>query len=109
MSPASRKIYETNANSEVIQYAYNPAGDLTNLTDGKLQVTIFGVDEFGRTTNKLDQAGVEILRYAYDANSRLLWRWSKGKGTTWFTNDAVGNLIFVNTPSAPTSASRTTP
>ena len=43
-------------------------------------------------TNKVDQASVEILRYAYDANSRLTNRWSKAKLNTRYQYDAVGNL-----------------
>jgi len=31
-------------------------------------------------TNKLDQAGTAILRYNYDANSRLTIRWSAAMG-----------------------------
>jgi hypothetical protein len=33
-------------------------------------------------TDKLDQAGVEILRYGYDPEGWLTNRWSKAKGTT---------------------------
>src|SRR5207247_736932 len=53
-----------------------------------------------RVTNKLDQASVEILRYQYDANSRLTNRWSAAKGNTAYTYDNVGNLTFVNYPSS---------
>lgn len=42
-------------------------------------------------TNKLDQVGVEILRYKYDPDSRLTNRWSKAKGDTKYTYDPVGN------------------
>ena len=63
-----RKVAETNANNEVIRYTYDAAGDLETLTDGKNQVTTWNYDQYGQVTNKLDQANVEILRYAYDAN-----------------------------------------
>jgi YD repeat-containing protein len=51
-------------------------------------------------TNKLDQAGAEILRYYYDAASRLTARWSAAKGYTYYTNDALGNLTSINYPSS---------
>jgi YD repeat-containing protein len=43
-------------------------------------------------TNNVDQAGTIILKYTYDADNRLLSRWSAAMGTTYYTNDAVGNL-----------------
>ena len=67
------------ANLEVVRYQYQPSGDLWKLTDGKSQTTTWLYDDYGRVTNKVDQASVEILRYAYDANSRLTNRWSKAK------------------------------
>jgi len=99
--PAGRKIFETNADNQLIQYYYDASGNLTNLVDGKGQSTKWNYDQFGRLTNKLDQAGVQILVYSYDADGRLLSRWSGAKGTTYYTNDAVGNLIFINYPSSP--------
>jgi YD repeat-containing protein len=51
-------------------------------------------------TNKLDQAGVEILRYAWNGEDRLVSRWSREKGITYYTNDAVGNLTDVTYPSS---------
>src|SRR5690606_16333680 len=69
--PAGRKIAETNANWEIILYTNSPAADLLSLTDGKNQTTRWGYDEYGRVTNKLDQVGTEILRYAYDPGNRL--------------------------------------
>ncbi len=98
---ARRKTCETNANWEVIRYTNSPAGDLLALVDGKNQVTKWNYDEYGRVTNKVDQVGAAILRYTYDADSRLVSRWSKQKGTTYYTNDAVGNLTKVNYPTSP--------
>jgi len=60
----------------------------------------FGVDEFGRITNKLDQAGAEILRYEYDPNGRLTNRWSIAKGDTYYSFDPVGNLTNINYPNS---------
>ncbi len=98
--PAGRKTFETNANNELIRYTNNAAGDLLSLTDGKNQTTRWNYDQYGRVTNKLDQAGLQILIYSYDADDRLLSRWSAAKGTTYYTNDAVGNLTFVNYPAS---------
>jgi RHS repeat-associated protein len=96
---ARRKLFETNGNSQLITYTYNQAGDLQTLKDGKGQVTTWHTDEYGRITNKLDQAGVEVLRFRYDLDSRLTNRWSKEKGNTVYTYDPVGNLTFINYPS----------
>ena len=98
---ARRKTSETNANGEILRYTNSPAGDLQSLTDGKLQTTKWNYDEYGRVTNKVDQAGTAILRYSYDTDNRLLSRWSAAKGTTYYTNDAVGNLTVVKYPVSP--------
>jgi RHS repeat-associated protein len=95
---ASRKTFETNANGEVIRYTNSPAGDLLSLTDGKVQITRWNYDEYGRVTNKLDQAGTEILRYKYDGDSRLTNRWSIEKGDTFYAYDPVGNLTNIDYP-----------
>jgi len=42
-----------------------------SLTDGKSQTTRWDDDGYPRVTNKLDQAGVEILCNKYDPDSRL--------------------------------------
>ena len=51
-------------------------------------------------TNKLDQGGTEVLRYTYDAESRLSNRWSVAKGTTIYGYDPVGNLTNINYPAS---------
>jgi RHS repeat-associated protein len=53
-------------------------------------------------TNKLDQAGTEILRYAYDADNRLTNRWSAAKGNTGYAYDPVGSLTNVAYPASGT-------
>jgi len=93
---AGRKTAETNANNETIRYTNNAAGDLLSLTDGKAQTTRWNYDEYGRVTNKLDQAGVEILRYKYDPDSRLTNRWSAAKGDTKYKHDLVGNRTNID-------------
>src|SRR2546421_9384229 len=85
LDQAGRRLFETNANAELIRYTNNAAGDLLSLTDGKIQTTKWNYDEYGRVTNKFDQANAEILRYKYDPDSRLTNRWSKGTGVGWTT------------------------
>jgi RHS repeat-associated protein len=97
---AGRKTFETNANQELIRYTNNAAGDLLSLTDGKGQTTCWKYDQYGRVTNKLDQVGLEILRYKYDANNRLTNRWSAAKANTYYAYDPVGNLTNVDYPSS---------
>ena len=93
-----RKTVETNANAEVIRYTNSPAGDLLSLTDGKGQTTRWNYDQYGRVTNKVDQASTEILRYKYDADNRLTNRWSAAKGNTAYGYDFVGNLLTISYP-----------
>jgi YD repeat-containing protein len=69
---------------------------LLSLTDGKSQSTRWNYDQYGRVTNKLDQAGTEILRYTYDPNNRLTNRWSAAKGDTKYAYDPVGNLTNID-------------
>ncbi|HEV2392764.1 MAG TPA: hypothetical protein VG146_10425, partial [Verrucomicrobiae bacterium] len=95
---AGRKTFETNADAQPIQYQYLPSGDLTNLVDGKGQQTKWNYDQYGRVTNKLDQAGTVVLRYTYDADNRLLSRWSAAMGTTYYTNDPLGSLTYIKYP-----------
>ncbi len=66
------------------------------------QTTTWNYDPYGRVTNKLDQAGAEILRYAYDADSRLTNRWSAEKGNTGYAYDPAGNLTNVAYPASGT-------
>jgi len=98
---AHRKTRETNANNEVTQFTYLPAGDLLTLTDGKSQVTTWNYDLFGRATNKLDAVNAVVLRYKYDANGRLTNRWSAAKGDTFYSYDAVDNLTSIDYPASP--------
>lgn len=93
---AHRKITETNADSQVILYTNNPAGDLLSLTDGKNQTTQWGYDLYGRNTNKLDQAGTQVLTYQYDADNRLTTRSNVLGIVTTYEYDNVGNLTNVS-------------
>jgi len=102
--PAGRRTFETNANGELLRFTNNAAGDLVALTDGKNQTTRWGYDAYGRVTNKLDQAGTEILRYQFDPEGRLTNRWSAAKGNTRYSYDAVGNLTNIDYPTSPAIA-----
>jgi len=97
-----RKTLETNASNQLIRYSNSPAGDLLSLTDGKGQTTRWNYNEYGRVTNKLDQAGTEILRYGYTANNWVMTRWSAAKGTTSYQYDLFGNLKTIFYPSSGT-------
>ncbi len=71
---------------------------MLSLIDGKNQTTTWHYDEYGRVTNKLDQANTEILRYKYDPEGRLTNRWSVAKGNTGYKYDSVGNLTNIDYP-----------
>ncbi len=86
-----RPLTVTNANLELTQLAYNFTG-LTNLFDGKTNRTRFQSDRFGRLTNKVNAAGVSILRLTYDANGFVQTRTTPEKGTTTFIRDLVGRV-----------------
>ena len=96
--PLGRKTTETNANLEVIQFSYGPAGDLLTLTDGKNQTTAWHYDQYGRATNKLDAAASVVFVYHYDQNNRLTNRWTPAKGSTAYAYDSVGNLTSIQYP-----------
>ena len=82
-------------------YAYYPADEMYQLTDGKAQMTTWNYSVEGALWKKLDANNAEILRYTNNANGWLISRWSVAKGTTYYTYDPVGNLTFVNYPTSP--------
>lgn len=98
---AGWKLFETNANYELIQFRYDSSGNLTNLIDGKNQSTLWAYDEYGRVKSKTDQDGLEIARYGYHLNGLLRWYWTAAKGTNWYTYDPVANLTHIDHPSSP--------
>ncbi len=97
----NRKTKEVYVGVTTNQFAYNGAGDLLTLTDGKNQNTAWGYDVFGRVTNKVDNLSNLLFVYKYDPNNRLTNRWSAAKGGTVYTYDAVGNLTHVTYPVSP--------
>ncbi|MCZ7636884.1 MAG: hypothetical protein M5U12_13055 [Verrucomicrobia bacterium] len=98
---AGRQVARTNANLAVTRWSYGGSGELLSLTDGKNQVTAWGYDLYARVRSKTNAAGVEVLRYAYDAAGRLTNRWTKAKGATTYRYDLVGNLTNVDYPVSP--------
>jgi RHS repeat-associated protein len=92
----SRKTNEVFVGVTANGFAYDGAGDLLTLTDGKKQTTTWGYDQYGRVTNKVDAANNLLFAYQYDPDSRLTGRWSAAKGTTVYRYDAVGNLTNVD-------------
>ncbi len=95
LDAALRLLWQTNANSEVTKFGYNPAGQLINLIDGRNQLTSWNRDRFGRITNKVDALAREMFRLSYDALDRVTNRWTPGTNNTGYAFDAVGNLRSV--------------
>ena len=93
-----RKTNEVSVGVTTNQFAYDGAGDLLTLTDGKNQATTWHYDSFGRVTNKVDAANVVAFAYQYDADNRLTNRWTPAKGVTTYTYDAVGNRTAIIYP-----------
>jgi YD repeat-containing protein len=68
-----------------------------------------GLRALSRSVSDLDQASASILRYQYDANSRLTNRWSavpQGGRNTTYRYDTVGNLTNVLYASSPGISNR---
>jgi RHS repeat-associated protein len=95
---AGRLTAETNANLEVIQFAYNPADEITNLIDGLNHVTTFQFNQYGWLTNKVDGLGRTAFRYLYNPDGWLTNRWTPEKGDTGYAYDNVGNLKSIVYP-----------
>jgi len=92
----NRKTNEVYVGVTTNGFAYDGAGDLLTLIDGKNQTTTWKYDLYGRVTNKLDANNTSLFVYQYDPNNRLTNRWSNAKGTTVYRYDAVGNLTNVD-------------
>jgi len=103
---ARRKTCESNCLGYTNGFAYNPAGDLTNLVDGSGHKTIWGYDIYGNVKAKTNHLGTNILQYAYDANGRLTNRATWGGTNTTYGYDAIGNLTSVSYQSGKTISYR---
>jgi RHS repeat-associated protein len=101
----NRKISEAHPGMTTNQFAYNGAGDLLVLTDGKNQTTRWLYDSFGRVTNKVDALNRIIFIYAFDANSRLTNRWTPENGNAFYAFDSVGNTTQICYPQQTNSYS----
>jgi RHS repeat-associated protein len=93
---AGRTIAVTNAEQQVTQFKYDPSGNITNLIDGKNQVTKWVYDQYGLLRDKIDHLGNYSLSASYDANGRLINRWTPEKGEAGFYYDPVGNLTNID-------------
>jgi RHS repeat-associated protein len=92
----SRKTNEVYVGVTTNSFAYDGAGDMLTLTDGKSQTTSWLYDRYGNVTNKLDANNTNLFVYQYDADNRLTSRWTPAKGTTAYRYDALGNLTNVD-------------
>jgi RHS repeat-associated protein len=96
-----RLTQQVNRNQETTSFTYDASGLLVALEDGRGLTTQWRHDEYGRLTNKLDQAGAPVLRLTYDANGRLVTRWTPAKGTTVFQYNALGQTTRLDYPASP--------
>lgn len=92
----NRKTNEVYVGVTTNKFAYDGAGDLLALTDGRNQNTTWGYDLFGRVTNKLNNLGTNLFVYQYDSDNRLTNRWTPVSSNTAYAYDAVGNLKTIN-------------
>ncbi len=95
-----RKTNETYVGVSTNQFTYDVGGAMKTLRDGKSQLTTWDYNQYGQLTNKVEDTGQAVFRYAYDAGGRLSTRWTPEKGTTTYRYDAVGNLTNLDYPSS---------
>jgi RHS repeat-associated protein len=86
-----RKTNEVFVGVSTNQFAYDGAGDLLTLTDGRNKVTTWNYDEFGLATNKVDAANVVVFVYQFNTAGQLTNRWTPAKGNTSYSYDPLGN------------------
>ena len=84
-------------------FAYDASGSLTNLTDGKGQVTRWTYDVYGRVSTKQDANGTNLFTYSYFPTGWLSSRVDALSKSTKYSYDAVGDLIRVVYPSRTNS------
>ena len=101
LDPAGREVAVTNANQEVTRFKYDASGNLTNLIDAKNQNTVWTNDIYGLVRAKFDALGNYVFSVSYDANGRLINRWTPEKGEAGFYYDAVGNLTDIDYAVSP--------
>ena len=90
---------ETNSLGNKVTYTYGPAGELLGLTNELNYKTVWSYDKEGRNLQKTDATSTVILTNNYDSLGRLTHRWSKEKGLTAYSYNAMGSLTNVDYPS----------
>ena len=106
---AGRVLYQTNANQEVLQFTYNPKGQLLTLTDGKQRrppgiTTSTG----GRPTRWMRRAPRSSATNT--TRGRLTNRWTAAKGNTGYGYDALetSSPSTIHYPPSTTPTTRST-
>ena len=98
---AGRPVRVTDAAGGVVQYRYDPLGNLTNLVDQAGTVTTWTYDPEGRQTRKT-YADSSHYDYTYDAEGRLASCTDAKNQTTTYAYDPNGNLTNILYPDAST-------
>ena len=75
-------------------YAYDPAGRMTSVVDGKSQTTSYAYDEVGNQTSVTDPK-LHATQQGYDARRRLTKTTYNDLTTTQYGYDGPGNLTSV--------------
>jgi len=83
------------------RFAYNAAGDLTNLVDGLEHGTRWEYDAEGRALRKLLPDNTLAWTNGHTANGWVSAHWTPAKGLTQYGYDGLGQLTNVNYPSSP--------
>lgn len=96
-----RPVRVTDAAGGVVQYRYDPLGNLTNLVDQAGIVTAWTYDAEGRQVRKTYADGSHY-DYTYDALGRLSTRTDAKSQTTTYAYDPNGNLTNILYPDAST-------
>jgi len=75
-------------------FAFNPAGELTSLTDRNGNVQTLTYDTIGRLLTITDSSA-QVTRFSYDNNNRISSITSSLARTVTYGYDAIGNLTTV--------------
>jgi RHS repeat-associated protein len=100
-----------NAQSVPTTLAYDPQGQLTDVTDGRGSISHWTYDALRRTTQQTDDYnGVAALTkntatgYGYDANDRLLAETDPSQLSTTYVRDGLGRTTATSSPDAGSSS-----
>jgi RHS repeat-associated protein len=103
---AFRLLSVTNAKLEVVWLNYNSLNEVTGLWDGNSNHTVFGFNEYGWLTNKVNGLGREVLRLTRNANGQVTNRWTPEFGNTVYSRDPLGNVTNITYPQYSVAYSR---